>query len=69
MMSRSTRGSAAPPHKLSRRLTRKELNYYVASMLRELAQLARDGGRETLAQHIEVAAREAENDDVHDGMN
>ena len=68
-MSRSTRGVAGQPHKLSRRLTRKELNFYVASMLRELAQLARDGGRETLAHHIEVAAREAEADETEDNLN
>lgn len=68
-MSRSTRGLPAQPRKLSRKLTRKELNYYVASMLRELAQLAREGGRETLAHHIEVAAREAESDEANDSLN
>lgn len=45
------------------------MNYYVATMLRELAQLARDGGREALALHIEVAAREAEDDEAQDGVN
>jgi propanediol dehydratase small subunit len=68
-MSRSTRGFTAQPRKLSRKPTRKELNYYVASMLRELAQLARDGGREALAHHIEVAAREAEADETNDNLN
>lgn len=68
-MSRSTRDSTPRSRRLPRSPTRKEMNYYVATMLRELAQLARDGGREVLALHIEVAAREAENDDMHDGMN
>lgn len=57
------------PRKLPRAPTRREMNFYVATMLRELAQLAREGGREALALHIEVAAREAENDDAHDGLN
>ncbi len=61
--------SPPQPHKLSRKPTRKQLNYYVASMLRELAQLARDGGRETLALHIEVAAREAEADETNESLN
>ncbi len=68
-MSRYTRGMTAQPGKLSRRPTRRELNYYVASILRELAQLAREGGREALALHIEVAAREAEADETNDCLN
>lgn len=68
-MSRSTRAMTAQPGRLPRRPTRRELNYYVASILRELAQLSRDGGREALALHIEVAAREAEADEANDCLN
>lgn len=68
-MSRTPRSSTPRPRKVLRNPTRKEMNYYVATMLRELAQLARDGGRETLALHIEVAAREAEDDEAYDSMN
>lgn len=68
-MSRSTRDSTPRHRKLPRSPTRKEMNYYVGTMLRELAQLARDGGREALALHIEVAAREAEADEPNDSLN
>lgn len=63
-MSRSTRDSNPRRRKGPRSPTRKETNYYIATMLRELARLAREGGREPLALRIEAAAREAEDDDT-----